>query len=79
MARHQTAALLLPDGLLLCTEARFMIRQMQPAVMTVDVAAFAHLFNQQQYQRFIFHWQRHTSQTFAPVTVFIAMLLMISR
>ncbi|CST32433.1 Uncharacterised protein [Shigella sonnei] len=69
----------MPDGLLLFAEARFVIRQMQPTVMTEDVAAFAHLFNQQQYQRFIFHWQRHTSQTFAPRTRFIAMLLMISR
>ncbi|UMX59475.1 hypothetical protein MJ391_27160 [Escherichia coli] len=67
----------MPDGLLLFAEARFVIRQMQPTVMRLRMsAALAHLFNQQQYQRFIFHWQRHTSQTFAPRPRFIAVMLL---
>ena len=48
-------------------------------MVAVNIAAVAHLFNQQQHQRFIFHRQRHTTQAFAPRTRLIAMLFMVSR
>ena len=56
-----------------------MLRQMQPAVVAVNNAAFAHLLNQQQHQRFIFHRQRNTPQAFAARSWLIAMLIVIAR
>ncbi len=39
----------LPDSLLLRSEARFMIRQVQPAVMAVDISALPHPLDERQY------------------------------
>jgi hypothetical protein len=55
------------------------IRQMQPAVVAFDHPAFAHVFNQQQHQRIVFHRQRHASQTLAARAGFILMLFMVRR
>ena len=68
----------LPDCLLLCGEPGFVIRQVQPAVMAFNHPAFAHVFNQQQHQRIVFHRQRHASQALTTRTGFILMLFMVS-
>ena len=67
----------LQDCLLLCGEPGFVIRQMQPAVVAFDHAALTHVFYQQQHQRIVFHWQRHTTQALAPRARFILMLFMV--
>ena len=56
-----------------------MLRQMQPSVVAVNSAAFAHLLNQQQHQRLIFHRQRNTPQPLAARPGLIAMLIVVTR
>jgi len=68
-----------PHGLLRRGKARFMIRQVQPAVVAVQLAALAHLLDQQQNQGLVLHRQRHTTQAFPSRARFILMLLMVGR
>lgn len=51
---------------------------MQPAVVAFYQPTFAHVFNQQQHQRIVFHRQRHASQAFTSRAGFILMLFMVS-
>ena len=69
----------LPYRLLICGEPGLVIRQVQPAVVAFNHPAFAHVFNQQQHQRIVFHRQRHASQTLAPRARLVLMLFMVSR
>ena len=67
----------LPYRFLLCGEPGLVIRQMEPAVVAFDRPAFAHVFNQQQHQRIVFHRQRHAPQTLTARARLILMLFMI--
>ncbi len=68
---------LLPDRLLLGIETRLMIRQVQPAMMAMDISALPHPLDERQHQRLALHRQGHASQTLAPWPRLVPVLRMV--